>query len=162
LKETEIIRDKMIEYYQGDPQRIQHFIKVEAFASMIAEKENIDAHTATIISILGYIHDIGIKIAEKEYGSSDGKLQEKLGKEPSYNLTLECGFSKEIAQRVSYVVSHHHTYKNIDGLDYQILVEADIIVNIYEDNISKDILPNVIKTIFKTKSGIHLLQQIYN
>jgi hypothetical protein len=59
-------------------------------------------------------------------------------------------------------VAHHHTYENIEGLDYQILVEADILVNIYEDNISKDILHSIKNNIFKTKSGIELLNQLYS
>jgi len=160
--DTKIIRDKMLEYYKGDPQRIQHFIKVEAFAAIIAERENVDKKTTQIISILGYIHDIGIKIAEKEYGDSNGKLQEKLGKESARALTLECGFSQEVADRVSFIVAHHHTYDNIIGVDYQILVEADIIVNIQEDNISKDILHSIKNNIFKTKSGIELLNQLYS
>jgi len=160
--DTKIIRDKMLEYYKGDPLRIHHFIKVEAFAALIAEREKVDQQTAQIISILGYIHDIGIKIAEKEYGDSNGKLLEKLGKEPTRALTLECGFSQEIADRVSFIVAHHHTYDNIIGVDYQILVEADIIVNIYEDNISKDILHSIKNNIFKTKSGIELLNQLYS
>lgn len=160
--DTKAIRDMMIQYYKGDPKRIQHFIKVEAIASLIAEKEKVDKKTALIISILGYTHDIGIKIAEKEYGSTSGKLQEKLGKEPAYKMTIDAGFSKDIAERVSYVVSKHHTYENIEGLDYQILVEADIIVNIFEDNISKDIIPTLVDNIFKTKSGIDLLHQFYD
>ncbi len=160
--DTKIIRDKMIDYYKGDPKRIQHFIKVEAFATLIAEKEKVSKEIGIIISILGYVHDIGIKIAEKEYGSSNGKLQEKFGAEPSRNLVIQSGFSKEIADRVSFIVAHHHTYENIEGLDYQILVEADILVNIYEDNISKDIIPSIKKNIFKTKSGLDLLNKLYN
>ncbi|MGD1820867.1 MAG: HD domain-containing protein [Pleomorphochaeta sp.] len=155
------VRDKMIEFYKGDPRRINHLIKVQAFATLIAEKENVDEDTKTLISILGYVHDIGIKFAEEKYANTNGKLQEKLGKEPSKNLVLDCGFSKAIADRVSYVVSHHHTYDNINGLDYQILVEADIIVNIYEDNLSKEILPSVKNNIFKTQSGKDLLDLIF-
>ena len=35
------------------------------------------------------------------------------------------GYTEEQIERVKYLVGHHHTYDNIDGLDYQILIEAD-------------------------------------
>ena len=28
-------------------------------------------------------------------------------------------------ERICFIIGHHHTYKAIDGLDFQILVEAD-------------------------------------
>lgn len=156
-----MLREKMIDYYAGQPRRINHFLKVNAFATIIAEKEKVSKDIFTIISILGYLHDIGIKIAEEKYNKTTGKLQEELGKEPARNLVLECGFSKAIADRVSFIVAHHHTYDTIDGIDYQILVEADILVNIYEDNISHEIIPTIKSNIFKTKSGLELLDKLY-
>lgn len=39
---------------------------------------------------------------------------------------------------MEYLVGHHHTYKDIDGLDYQILVEADFLVNYFEDGLDKE------------------------
>lgn len=157
-----LVRDKMLEYYKGDSRRINHFLKVYSYATIIAEKENVSNDIFTIISIAAYVHDIGIKIAEEKYSSTSGKLQEKLGKEPSRNLILECGFTKAIADRVSYIVAHHHTYENINGLDYQILVEADILVNIDEDEISHTIIPSIKQNIFKTNSGLELLSLLYN
>ena len=34
--------------------------------------------------------------------------------------------------RVAYLVGHHHSPEQIDGIDYQILIEADYIVNASE------------------------------
>lgn len=42
-------------------------------------------------------------------------------------------FSPKVTERVSYLVGHHHTYDHIDGMDYQILVEADFLVNFNEN-----------------------------
>jgi len=162
MKETNIVRDEMISFYSGDPLRIQHFVKVEAFASLIASKENVDKQTSIVISILGYIHDIGIKFAEEQYGKSSGSLQEKLGEKPARDLLLSLGFEEEIINRVAYVVSHHHTYTNIDNEEYQILVEADFLVNILEDKMNKDQILSIREKIFKTKSGTKLLNQMYN
>ena len=48
---------------------------------------------------------------------------------------------------------HHHTYTNIDGMDYQILVEADFLVNLYEDSVPKAAAQNALDKIFKTQTG---------
>ena len=33
------------------------------------------------------------------------------------------------ADRIAFLISHHHTIDQIDGMDYQILIEADYLVN---------------------------------
>ena len=39
----------MIDYYQGDPKRIQHFLKVHAYAKLIGEQEGLDKETLEIL-----------------------------------------------------------------------------------------------------------------
>ena len=50
------------------------FNKVEAFASLVASKEKVNKQTSVVISILGYIHDIGIKFAEEKFGKCTGPI----------------------------------------------------------------------------------------
>ena len=44
-------------------------------------------------------------------------------------------FPAPVTERVAYLIGHHHTYDKIEGMDYQILVEADFLVNINEDGL---------------------------
>ena len=46
-------------------------------------------------------------------------------------------------------------------MDYQILVEADFIVNIYEDNMQKEAIENVINKIFVTKAGTEIAKTMF-
>lgn len=62
-------------------------------------------------------------------------------------------FSGEVSERVQYLIAHHHTYNNIDGIDYQILVEADFLVNMCEDELSEEALQNTYQNIFRTETG---------
>ena len=39
--------------------------------------------------------------------------------------------------RVAYLVGHHHSPEQIDAIDYQILIEADDIVNASESRYSQ-------------------------
>lgn len=162
MEKTQSVLREMQAYYGGDPKRIQHFIKVEAFCEMLAKGEAIDNTTALVVSILGYVHDIGIKLAEEKFNSSLGHYQEKLGEAPARQLILKLGFDNDIANRVAYVVRHHHTYINIDSTEYQILVEADFLVNSFENSLKQEEIVSFRDKVFKTETGIFLLNQMYN
>ena len=67
---------EMIEYEKGNPRRVQHFLKVHAFAKIIAEQEGLDERTQDTLEIAAVLHDIGIKPSVKKYGSIAGNYQE--------------------------------------------------------------------------------------
>ena len=60
------------------------------------------------------------------------------------------------------MIGNHHSYSKIDGLDFQILVEADFLVNIYEDELNKKMLASIREKYFKTTTGKMLLGTIYD
>ena len=101
------------------------------------------------------------KYAEEKYNSSAGKYQEIEGPPIAEEMLTKLGYDKNVIERVSYLVGHHHTYSNIDGIDYQILVEADFLVNIDEDEMTKETAENVREKIFKTKSGTQILDNLF-
>lgn len=73
----------------------------------------------------------------------------------------EIGYDPEFIYRVAYLVGHHHSYDEIDGLDYQILIEADFLVNMYEEAYSQEQIESVYQKIFRTKTGKYLCETIY-
>lgn len=153
----------MTEYDKGDAMRIQHFMKVHDYAVTIATLEGVGENLMSILESAAILHDIGIHISEEKYGSSNGKYQEKEGPaEASKLLSSLGGYSDEQIERICYLIAHHHTYNDIDGLDYQILVESDFLVNIYEDNLSHKAILAIRNNIFRTKSGLYLLDNMYN
>ena len=78
------------------------------------------------------------------------------------HLLQICGFSAGQIERITYLVGHHHTYNNIDGLDYQILVEADFLVNFYEDATGTDAIRHACETVFKTASGREICRTMFD
>ncbi|SDN05361.1 HD domain-containing protein [Lachnospira pectinoschiza] len=154
---------EVCKFDQGDPKRIQHFIKVYEYAHLIGLKENLNSESLRILDIAAILHDIGIHPAIEKYGSCNGKLQEKEG--PIYAKKLMDKF-EEIRQdekdRVCYLIAHHHTYNNVDGLDLRILLEADFLVNAYEDQLSKKAIKEFRDKVFRTKTGIELINIIYD
>ena len=152
---------EMIKLYNGDAKRIQHFCKVHSYAKLIPEMENVDEHTLFIIEVAALTHDIGIHLCEEKYGNCNGKLQEKEGPALAEKLLTKLGFMKDVAERVMYLIAHHHTYDDINGIDYQILVEADFLVNMYEDGLSKDVVEHAYNKIFKTDSGMKICAEMF-
>ena len=151
----------MLELYKGDAKRIQHFCKVHSYAKLIAECEKVDKQTLFILEAAALTHDIGIHLCEEKYGECGGKLQEKEGPAIAARLLGELEFEKQVSERVQYLIAHHHTYSNIDGIDYQILVEADFLVNMYEDGVSKDAVLKAYNNIFKTEYGKYICKDMF-
>lgn len=153
---------RMVEFNEGDPKRIQHFLKVFEFAHIIGVKENIDENTLFILDVASIMHDIGIRPAEEKYGSANGKLQEQEG--PAYAREMLATFQEingEQIERVCFLIGHHHTYENVEGMDYRILLEADFLVNALEDNLNKDGIIHFRDKIFKTRTGLYLINTMF-
>ncbi len=152
---------RMIAFDHGDARRIQHFIKVHAFAALIGRLEKLPADVQQTLEAAAIVHDIGIHAAEEKYGSTGGKYQETEGAPLAEKMLLELDASEALAKRVSFLVGHHHTYKGVDGADYQILLEADFLVNAYEDHLSKKAIRAFCGQVFQTASGKRLLEEIF-
>ena len=153
--------DEMIAYDKGDPRRIQHFMKVHDFARTIGQLEGLNDDTLYILESAAVVHDIGIHVCEDKYGSCEGKLQEKEGPALAKEMLERLGYEQEVINRICYLVGHHHTYTNIDGVDYQILVEADFLVNLYEDGVSPDAVRKAYQNIFKTEKGRKICRNMF-
>lgn len=139
-----------------------NLIKVHYFARMIGLAEHVDEATQLILEAAAIVHDIGIRICEQKYGVCDGKHQELEGPDEARKLLTDMGtFSEVQIERICWLVGHHHTYDSITGIDYQILVEADFLVNIYEDNLPADAIRKVKEKIFKTSAGRALLDTMF-
>lgn len=153
--------DEMIAYDKGDPRRIQHFMKVHDFARTIGQLEGLDEQTLYILESAAVVHDIGIHVCEEKYGSCEGKLQEKEGPALAKEMLERLGYEQKVINRICYLVGHHHTYTNIDGVDYQILVEADFLVNMYEDGVSPDAVRKAYQNIFQTENGRKICRNMF-
>ena len=149
--------------YDRDPALVHHFTKVHGFAAAIGVMEGLDEETQFILETAALVHDIGIRNAMRQYGRSDGKLQETIGPDEAEALLRGLGgYTEEQIRRVKYLVGHHHTYTDVEGLDYQILIEADFLVNLYEFADRYRAILAAEERIFRTESGKRLLQHMFS
>ena len=153
----------VIKYDHGDVKRIQHLIKVHDLCLTIGLMENMPAEELWTLEAAAMLHDIGIHAGEAKHGGKcTGKHQEEEGPAVAQEILDSVGgFSAQQAERIKYLIAHHHTYSDIQGLDYQILVEADFLVNLYEDGEPLSAVEKVQERIFKTASGLAVLKSMY-
>jgi len=155
------VAQAMMEKNRGDIRRIEHSLKVYVWALQLGIAESIDGDNLEILEISALLHDIGIHVAEKKYGHSTSHYQELEGPPVAREILTTLGYAPEIVERVCYIISKHHTYTAIDDIDFQILVEADFLVNSIEDQLSDNLIINFAKNIFKTESGFNYLNLLF-
>ena len=144
---------RALQYDAGDPRRIQHLIKVYAFAEMIGDGQR------RVLLTAAALHDIGIHNAQLHYGSSAGKYQELEG--PPVVCQLLADWPKDFVEEVCDLVARHHTYTGVDRLTLRILMEADFLVNAYEEGLSEEAVQVGREKLFTTATGKRLLQMLY-
>ncbi|MFZ7133541.1 MAG: HD domain-containing protein [Eubacteriales bacterium] len=153
--------NEMISYFNKDIKRINHAIKVYTFAKTIGEIEKVEKEKMVIIQLSAILHDIGIKESEKKYHSSSGKYQEIEGPPIARKILKKYGIEDKILERICYIIGNHHTYDKVDDVDFQVLIEADLMVNIHEDQIQKEIVLRIKNKYYKTESGKNILTSMY-
>ncbi len=140
---------------------INHFLKVYAYAKTIGECEGLNAHEQSTLEIAALVHDIACPSCRIKYGNTNGKLQETEGAILTRDFLQDMDLPEKTVDRVVFLVSRHHTLTGIDGLDHQILLEADYLVNADESRYSQENIHNALNKLFKTPTGISLLRSIY-
>jgi CRISPR/Cas system-associated endonuclease Cas3-HD len=144
-----------------DTKRINHALKMYGLALTIAQKEGLEGDALTIVEVAAVLHDIGIAHCEKTFGKCTGKMQEEYGPAVAQRILENEQLSGKIKERVLYLIAHHHTYDDIDGIDYRIIIEADFLVNLDEGNISRAAFDKAYDKFFKTQSAKDLAKTMF-
>lgn len=158
---TTAITQKMINYFGTDVRRINHALKVHAFARHIALSEGVNEDALFRIETVALLHDIGIKVAEEKYNSCSGHYQEIEGPAVARELLQDMQIPQAMLDRICHIIGHHHSYHKIDGIDFRIIVEADFLVNVFEDAITTHAINAFHEKHFETKTGKQLLAKMY-
>lgn len=158
----EKIISKMIDFYKGNRADVRHFLKVYAYAQTIGRLEGLDEKTQDILEIAAIVHDIACPLCREKYGNTAGNHQEAESEALIRTFLSEFTLPQETEERVIYLVTHHHTYTDVEGMDYQILLEADYLVNADEAQYSREAVCRFRDRVFQTKSGTHMLESIYS
>lgn len=154
------IMEKMIAFSEGNLHDIDHFLRVWSYAKTIGELEGLDTGTEFILEAAAIVHDIACPLCREKYGNTNGKHQETEGIPLVQEFFRGSDLTAEQIDRVAFLVGHHHTFTGIDGMDYQILLEADYIANASENGYGRENVENFLRRIMRTEHGKKLARDI--
>ena len=147
-------------YFKEDAKRINHAHRVTEHAEELLKRERGDYPVVIGASVL---HDIGIHQAQKKYGSTSSKYQEKEGPPIARRILTRLGFEPNQIKEICDIIAHHHSPGKIVTRNFGILYDADWLVNLRDeyDIQDRNKLSNIIDKVFLTPSGKTLARKIY-
>ncbi|MFB0507884.1 MAG: HD domain-containing protein [Thermodesulfobacteriota bacterium] len=157
-KRRDLLKDRialeMRKVFGTDHKRINHANRVAQIAEEISKAEGGDP---AVVIAASYLHDIGIHEAENKYNSSAGHYQEIMGPPIARNILEKLGAEKNLIDEVCDIIARHHSPGKIQTLNFQILWEADCLVNFEEaSNQEPDHVKKTVEDTFKTATGREL------
>ena len=155
------ILEKMLCFSEGNLHDIDHLIRVWTYAKTIGELEGLDSETQNVLEIAAITHDIACPLCREKYGNTNGKYQEAEGAPMAEEFLRDSGLSESQIARVRYLVGRHHTFTDVDGIDYQILLEADYLANAVENGYGRQSVEAFLTKIAKTESGRRLTRAVF-
>jgi len=165
-KRDDLLKDRvaieMKRYFGRDFKRIGHAVEVARYAEQIVKEEDGDP---AVVLLSAFLHDIGIKKAEEKYNSNDARYQEQEGPPVAREILSRVGVRAELIEEVCDIIRHHHHPGNEETLNFKILYDADLIVNLEEERKKKAMdegkLKRLIERQFLTETGRKLAEKIF-
>jgi putative nucleotidyltransferase with HDIG domain len=164
VEQKDLLRERialeMKRYFGTDFKRVNHAMKVAKYAEEILKSEG---GNPLVVMGAAYLHDIGIHVAERKYGSPSGHYQEMEGPIIAKEILERLDVPKEWIEEICDIIGHHHSPREEEKPDFQILYEADWLVNIEEEGIStnRKKVEELIGKVFRTVTGKQLAERLY-
>ena len=152
---------EMKRYFESDFKRIGHATKVARYAGRICKEE--DGHPV-VTTLSAYLHDIGIKEAERKYNSASPEYQHLEGPPVAREILTKLGAEEGIIEEVCDIIAHHHTPQDEETTNFKIIYDADLIANLEDKQKASPTPPEHLEKIiaksFLTKTGKDLAHKM--
>ncbi len=147
--------------YRDDPGMIEHTRKVYDYALQIAQALQVSPEEKNTTLVAALLHDVGIVEAYKKFGSREGEYQHREGPPIARKIMERHGEKKSTIERVVFIVANHHDFSKVDGTDFRILVEADMLVNLPEIEPDSKKWAGFIEEFFQTEPGKKIARETF-
>jgi len=148
-------------YFKQDFKRIGHAAKVARYAEKIVLQEKGDP--AVVLSA-AYLHDIGIKEAERKQQNNEVADHEEEGPAVARELLTKLDANQDLIEEVCDIISHHHHPGDHDTTNFRIVYDADLIVNLEDKRRKAQMAPeqlaDLVETGFLTDEGRELARRV--
>jgi putative nucleotidyltransferase with HDIG domain len=121
---------EMKHYFGQDFRRIGHAARVARYAEQIVREEK---GNPAVVLCAAYLHDIGIREGEGKGNHAAARHHEKEGPPIAGEILAKFGARQEIIDEVCDIIGHHHHPRDEESLNFKILYDADVIVNLEEE-----------------------------
>jgi HD superfamily phosphodiesterase len=164
-QKEDLLKDRvaieMKRYFKQDFRRIGHATRVARYSEKIGKEE---AGDLSVILPAAYLHDIGIREAEKKHDSSAARYQEEEGPPVAREILNMLGAREELIEEVCDIVGHHHHPRDEESVNFKVIYDADLIANMEENQKENpsdiDKLKKIIEKSFMTKAGHRLAEEV--
>ncbi len=164
-EKQELFKDRvaveMKMYFKTDFRRIGHAVRVARYADKLVELEKGDP--AVVLSA-AYLHDIGIKEAERKYQSTAARYQHLEGPPVARALLEKLDADQQLIDEVCDIVAHHHNPRPEETNNFKIVYDADLLANLEDrktkHGANKKLLEKLVDKRFLTHAGKELARSI--
>jgi len=159
-KRLHMVEDAMKDYFGADQRRVDHALRVTGFAEEILRQEKGDR---LVVIAAALLHDIGIREAERKYGSSAGNLQESEGPPVAREILSSLKFDETVIAEVCEIIASHHSPGEVDTDNFRVIWDADWLVNLGDEFDLRDAAKTreLIRGIFQTATGKAIAERIF-
>lgn len=145
--------------FGDDLRRIKHALEVLKHSLSICDGESPDGSVRSVVELAAVLHDIGIKQAELLYNSTAPVYQHREGPPIAKKVLEKVGVDNKTTARILFIIGNHHHKSKINGTDFQILWEADLLTNLPEFPVfagDYNRFQKMVDLNFKTRTGKEL------
>lgn len=139
------VAKRMKQYHHADPAKVQRFVRVYTLSKTIGELEHLPEQTQENLELSALMHAVA-------------------GEDKTAVITQilsECSLDDEVIERVCYIVENRHNYDHVSGLDHQILIEAEMIVDFKEHDTPEKEIIRLAEERFITNYGKLMLKRAF-
>jgi hypothetical protein len=150
----------MMGQFGDDTKRIDHALSVLSHADEIRIAEGGDV---LVVAAAALLHDIGIQEAERIYGSTAPRYQEELGPPIARRIMEDLEMDGATVDHVTRIVGSHHSAGVIDTIEFRIIWDADLLVNLADEGPARrpDQWEETIEKVFRTGAGRKIARRIF-
>ncbi|MBU2497794.1 MAG: HD domain-containing protein [Proteobacteria bacterium] len=147
--------------FKNDFKRIGHASRVARYAERLGKDEG---GNLAVILAAAYLHDIGIKEAERKHQSTAARYQEEEGPPVAREILMKLGARDELIEEVCDIIAHHHHPRPEETINFKCVYDADMITNLEEGHkespVDAEKLSIVLGKSFLTESGKSLAEEV--
>ena len=154
------VRDHITAFFGKDSKDLAHALNVLKYVQLLLPEVAPDDWARFRAEAAALVHDITCPLCREVYGECTGEQQER---ESLYVLSLffDCLDLPPLqVERIIWMVSHHHTPEASDEPDFRLLIEADLLANLQEQNIDLFDLRQLAVRTMRTKTGQEELRKM--